>query len=59
MTKTLPTHKPRPMIDREILVGELADPKQATLPIVAAIGGMVIPVLIYISINPEGHTLDG
>ena len=46
-------------LKREILVGELADPKQATLPIVAAIGGMVIPVLIYFSVNPEGHTLDG
>lgn len=46
-------------LKREILVGELADPKLAILPIVAAIGGMVVPVLIYISINPEGHALDG
>lgn len=46
-------------LKREILVGELADPKQAMLPIIAAIGGMVVPVLIYISINPEGHTFDG
>ena len=46
-------------LKREILVGELADPKQAILPIVAAIGGMVVPVLIYISINPEGHSFDG
>ncbi len=46
-------------LKREILVGELADPKQAMLPIVAAIGGMVVPALIYIAINPEGHTFDG
>ncbi len=46
-------------LKREILVGELADPKQAVLPIVAAIGGMLVPVAIYIAINPEGHTLDG
>ncbi len=46
-------------LKREILVGELADPKQAVLPIVAAMGGMLVPVAIYISINPEGHTLDG
>jgi len=46
-------------LKREILVGELADPKQAMFPIIAAVGGMVVPVLIYISINPEGHTLDG
>lgn len=46
-------------LKREILVGELADPKQAILPIAAAIGGMVLPALIYIAINPEGHTFDG
>jgi len=41
------------------LVGELADPKQAILPIAAAIGGMLVPALIYIAFNPEGHTFDG
>lgn len=46
-------------LKREILVGELADPKQAVLPIIAAIGGMLVPVIIYISINPEGHAFDG
>lgn len=34
-------------IKREVLVGELASFKQALLPIVAAIGGMAMPVLIY------------
>ena len=46
-------------LKREILVGELADPKQAMMPILAAIGGMVVPVAIYMSINPGGHTFDG
>ena len=46
-------------LKREILIGELADPKQAMLPIIAAIGGMLVPVFIYVSINPEGHALDG
>ncbi len=46
-------------LKREILVGELSDIKQALFPIVAAIGGMVMPVAIYIAINPEGHTMDG
>ncbi len=46
-------------LKREILVGELADPRQALLPIVAAIGGMVVPVAIYLSINPAGHNSDG
>ena len=34
-------------IKREVLVGELSSLKQASLPIFAAIGGMVIPALIY------------
>lgn len=34
-------------IKREILVGELASVRQATLPIVGAIGGMVVPAVIY------------
>lgn len=46
-------------LKREILVGELADPKQALLPIIAAVGGMLIPALIYIGFNPGGHTLNG
>ncbi|MBL3591629.1 MAG: Na+/H+ antiporter NhaA [gamma proteobacterium endosymbiont of Lamellibrachia anaximandri] len=46
-------------LKREILVGELADPKQAVLPIVAAIGGMLVPVFFYIIFNPEGHALNG
>lgn len=46
-------------LKRELLVGELADVKQALLPIVAAIGGMLVPALIYFSINPTGHTAAG
>lgn len=38
-------------IKREVLVGELSDPKNVVLPIVAAIGGMVFPALIYYSFN--------
>jgi len=43
-------------IKREILVGELSDPRQASLPIIAAIGGMVMPALVYylISAGTEG-----
>ncbi len=46
-------------LKREIFVGELADPKQALLPILAAIGGMLIPALIYMGFNPQGHPFDG
>ena len=38
-------------IKREILAGELSNIKVAILPILAAIGGMVFPALIYLSIN--------
>lgn len=38
-------------IKREILVGELSNIKVALLPILAAIGGMVFPALIYLGIN--------
>lgn len=38
-------------IKREVLVGELSDMRQASLPIVAAIGGMVVPAIIFFGIN--------
>jgi len=41
-------------LKREILVGELATLRNAILPIGAAIGGMVVPALIYFAINPDG-----
>ena len=46
-------------LKREMVVGELANPKLAMLPIISAIGGMLVPVLIYTAINPQGHALDG
>ena len=46
-------------LKREILVGELANLRNAVLPIGAAIGGMVIPALIYFAINPEGEAARG
>jgi len=38
-------------IKREILVGELASFKQALLPILAAVGGMIVPVLVFYSLS--------
>ena len=47
-------------IKREFIQGELSRPKQASLPIIAAIGGMAVPAIIYIIINFEtGNTLKG
>ena len=38
-------------IKREMLVGELSSFKHAALPILAAIGGMIVPAIIYICFN--------
>ena len=47
-------------IKREFLQGELSNIKQALLPIIAAIGGMVVPALFYIVINyGDPETING
>ena len=46
-------------LKRELLVGELAQLRNAALPIAAAIGGMVVPALIYFAINPDGDAALG
>ena len=47
-------------IKREFLQGELSNPKQALLPIIGAVGGMVVPALFYIFINySDNTTLNG
>ena len=47
-------------IKREFLQGELSNFKQALLPIIAAVGGMVIPALIYVIVNlGDTETLNG
>ena len=40
-------------IKREVLVGELAGWRRASLPAAAALGGMLVPALIYVAFNPE------
>jgi len=46
-------------IKREILVGELSSPKSALLPVVAALGGMLLPGAIYYAINRGTATAHG
>ena len=47
-------------IKREFLQGELSNIKQALLPIIAAVGGMLVPALFYIFINfGDSETLNG
>ena len=41
-------------IKRELVVGELRDPKKAALPAMAALGGMAIPALVYVLFNAGG-----
>src|SRR5580704_7774144 len=41
-------------IKREIVKGELASIRQAALPIMAALGGMVLPALLYFTLNRSG-----
>jgi NhaA family Na+:H+ antiporter len=38
-------------IKREIVHGELSSPKQAVLPIMAALGGMIVPAILFVAIN--------
>jgi Na+:H+ antiporter, NhaA family len=41
-------------IKRELLVGELASVRKATLPIACAIGGIIVPAAVYWTLNPSG-----
>lgn len=46
-------------LKREIVAGELSNPRKAILPISAAIGGMIMPALIYVLLNPTGGANSG
>lgn len=41
-------------IKRQLLAGELASPRQAALPILAALGGVAVPALLYSAFNARG-----
>lgn len=46
-------------IERELYIGELSRPRNASLPIIAAIGGMIIPALIHFLLNRGTPTQGG
>jgi len=46
-------------LEREIYIGELSDIRSASLPMVGAIGGMVIPAVLYMSLNLNTLTQSG
>ncbi|WP_078326629.1 Na+/H+ antiporter NhaA [Mycobacteroides salmoniphilum] len=41
-------------LKREFVAGDLRDPGRAALPIVAAIGGMLVPAAVYLAVNASG-----
>jgi NhaA family Na+:H+ antiporter len=48
-------------IKRELVVGELRDPKRAALPAIAALGGMMVPATIYVmfALGQGGEAMNG
>jgi NhaA family Na+:H+ antiporter len=46
-------------IKRELVVGELSNLRQASLPIIAALGGMIVPALVYVAVNAGTDALRG
>lgn len=42
-------------IKRELLIGELSSLQKASFPVIAAVGGMLIPAFIYIALNPDNY----
>ena len=46
-------------IKREIVAGELSSPRKAALPVVAAIGGMLVPAAIYLAFDHDGPARRG
>lgn len=46
-------------LKREIVAGELSNPRKAILPVMAAFGGMLFPAVIYLVLNPSGEVQNG
>ena len=46
-------------IKRELLIGELSTKEKALLPVMAAVGGAVLPALIYLLFNRSGEVVSG
>jgi NhaA family Na+:H+ antiporter len=46
-------------IKRELVAGELRDPRAAALPTIAAVGGMVLPALLFFALNTSGPEAKG
>jgi Na+/H+ antiporter NhaA len=46
-------------INREITVGELHNPRAVIVPVAGAVGGLILPALIYLAFNFGGPGMDG
>lgn len=46
-------------LKREVVVGELSTFKKASMPLLAALGGMIVPALIFVSLNFGTEKIDG
>ncbi|WP_370616096.1 Na+/H+ antiporter NhaA [Mumia sp. Pv 4-285] len=48
-------------LKRELVAGDLRDPRRAAIPMIAAVGGMVVPALIFVAVNAQtgGDALRG
>ena len=46
-------------IKQEVLIGELSSPRKALLPIVAACGGMIVPVVCYLLVCSSAPEVNG
>jgi Na+/H+ antiporter NhaA len=46
-------------VRRDLSVGELTDRRKLRLPLLAGIGGMVVPALLYLLVNPSGEAASG
>jgi Na+/H+ antiporter NhaA len=46
-------------VRREIAMGELSDRRRVMVPIMAGIGGMIVPIVLYLAVNPSGEAARG
>ncbi len=46
-------------VRKEFAIGELTDRSRVVVPLVAGVGGMVVPALVYLAINPSGDAAAG
>ncbi|WP_435742903.1 Na+/H+ antiporter NhaA [Nocardioides sp. SYSU DS0663] len=46
-------------VRRELAVGELTERRRVVVPLVAGVGGMLVPAAVYLAINPSGEAAAG